>query len=133
MMEKLITTKKRGKRSITPEFASKILREVPQNYAFYFFTDDGQYIGMYATSLVCFCNKLKTIDSKSIDFHFKRGDFEKWIRITIGDATLANKVRRIKESVESKEYRTEIHQIVEQRISQLKKLSASEDAHIEHF
>jgi len=128
-----MAAKNNKKREITLALAKKILRTVPLSEAFYFFTGVGDYSGEYVTSLDNFCNKIKTIELKSVLFHFNRQDFDNWIKGTIGDAILANKVGRIKEPVEGEHLRTEIHQIIEQRISQLKKLLASEDALIEHF
>lgn len=123
-------TKKKTYR-INSELIKKILRTVPQNEAFYFFTGIGEYTGEYATSLDNFCNKLKLMELKSVLFHCDRQDFEKWIKETIGDSVLADKIRKIRDSVDREEYRTEIHRIVEQRLSQLKKLLASEDVFIE--
>jgi hypothetical protein len=47
---------------------------------FYFFTDVGHYTGLYAISLMDFLTKLRCLDTKSIDFHMKRADFQNWIR-----------------------------------------------------
>ena len=133
MKAKTLNTNKKKEHRITFELIKKILRTVPQNEAFYFFTGLGQYSGKYATSLDCFCNKIKMLEAKSLVFHFKRKDFEKWIERTIGDAILANKIGGIEEPVDGDELRTEIHRIVEQRLSELKKLLASEDVNIKHF
>ena len=110
---------------INTELIKKILRTVPQNEAFYFFTDIREYTGEYAISLDNFCNRIRLMDLKSVLFHFDRQDFEKWIKGTIGDAILADKIGKIKNSVNREEIRTEIHRIVEQRLFQLKKLLAS--------
>jgi hypothetical protein len=115
------------------EIASKILRTVPYNNAFYFFTDIGQYIGELAASLADFCKKIKTIDTKSIDFHYKRRDFQKWIRGTIGDVYLANEINKIQKSIQGEELRVKICQIVERRLTELKKLLASEEAYLERI
>ena len=118
-----VPTKKEIK--VNTELVKKILRTVPQNEAFYFFTDIREYTGECATSLDDFFNKIRFQDLKSVHFHFDRRDFEKWIKGTIGDAILAEKIGKIKNSVNREEIRTEIHRIVEQRLSQLKKLLAS--------
>jgi len=115
------------------EIASKILRTVPYNNAFYFFTDIGQYSGELAASLADFCKKIKTIDAKSIDFHYKRRDFQKWIRGTIGDVYLANEINKIQISIQGEELRVKICQIVERRLTELKKLLASEEAYLERI
>jgi len=82
---------------------TKILSTVTPKDAFYFFTSIGQYSGIYANSLVCFCNKLETVDKKSVGFHFDRGDFEKWIRETLGDVHLANEIHKIKQTIQDEE------------------------------
>ena len=78
------------------KIASKILRRVPYNSAFYFFTDVGQYSGKSVISLRDFCQRMKIIDVKSVDFHFKRRDFQKWIRETLGDKDLTNEINKIR-------------------------------------
>lgn len=72
--------KKTFRTTINTELASKILRTVSTTEAFHFFTDVGQYQGEFAASLADFAEKLKTVPLSSIEFHFKRGDFERWIR-----------------------------------------------------
>lgn len=103
------------------ETASKILREVPSNNAFYFFTSIGQYTGEYAISLEDFCRKIRKIDLKSIEFHYWREDFEKWIRTTVGDAYLADKIKEIGKTLEGDQLRSAICQTLEERIAELKK------------
>jgi len=118
--------------AVSNKMATKILRTVPYNNAFYFFTGIGQYSGKFAVSLADFCQKIKRIDIKSVDFHFKRGDFQKWIRTTIGDAYLANKISRIRGQIQGEELRGQIHQTVEMRLTELKRLLASEESYVEH-
>jgi len=114
---------------INKDVALRILRTVPYNNAFYFFTDIGQYSGKLAVSLADFCQKIKTIDIKSVDFHFKRRDFQKWIRGTIGDAYLANEINKIRKSILGEELRDKICQTVERRLTELKKTLASEETY----
>jgi len=71
--------------------AENILRMVPIDKAFHFHTGIGQYLGAYATSLNDFCNKIKTVNVKSIEFHVPRKDFEAWIE-SLGDFELARKI-----------------------------------------
>ena len=126
-------TRKAGATKVNnTEVASKILRKVPYNKAFYFFTDIGQYSGKLAASLADFCQKIKKIDMKSVDFHFKRRDFQKWIRGTIGDIYLANEINKIQKSIQGEELRVKISQAVERRLTELKKLLASEEPYVEH-
>lgn len=124
--------KKANSTIISKDMAQKILTEVPQYRAFYFFEDVDKYSGTYANSLIVFSNVLTKIDKKSLNFHLKRKDFENWIRTTIGDAQLANQIKKIDEAIEEDELLTKVSQLVENRLIELKKLLASEEPYIEH-
>ncbi|MGQ9461222.1 MAG: DUF5752 family protein [Candidatus Bathyarchaeaceae archaeon] len=115
--------KKKTKRRIGSELGSRILRTVPIPEAFLFFTDIGQYTGEFAPSLSDFCEKLKTTPLKSIEFHFKRRDFERWVRETLGDEYLANRISKIDRSAQGEELRKTIQGIVKNRLNQLKVVS----------
>jgi hypothetical protein len=75
--------------------AENILRMVPIDKAFHFHTGMGQYLGVYATSLNDFCNKIKTVNAKSIEFHVPRRDFESWIE-SLGDLELSKRIGAIR-------------------------------------
>jgi hypothetical protein len=74
---------------------SKILRNVPREKAFYFFTSIGNYTGISACSLKEFMEKINEVNVKSLEFHFYRGDFEKWISEVLEDAELAEELKRL--------------------------------------
>lgn len=99
---------------------SKILRTVPYQKAFHFYEAIGKPTGKYAASLSDFCNKIKNVSIKSLTFHLKRGDFEKWIGETIGDLELAEKIGKIE--VRGKAIRNELHRYVSNRIKELKNM-----------
>ena len=122
--------KKRTESNIDPRLASKILGTVPYNNAFYFYTDIGQYSGEFAVSLADFCRKIEKIDIRSVNFHFKRMDFEEWIRGTLGDLYLANQISIVNKNIQGEALRTKIHQIVDARLTELKKVLASEEANL---
>lgn len=117
---------------ISKDIAQKILTEVPQYRAFYFFEDIDKYCGTYANSLIVFSNAINKIDKKSLNFHLKRKDFENWIRTTIGDNHLANQIEKIGETIDDDKLLTKISQLVENRLIELKKLLASEEPYVEH-
>ena len=108
---------KKAENKTDPELASNTLRIVPINNAFYFFTDIGRYTDRCSACLADFCNAIQVIDVKSVEFHFKRGDFEWWIRDTLRDEYLANKIGRIDKSIQGEALRSEIQGIVRLRIS----------------
>ncbi len=75
--------------------ASRILRKLPKENAFFFFTSVGNYTGKSAASFEEFLEEIREIDIKSLEFHRGRGDFEKWIAETLGDETLAEKIKAL--------------------------------------
>jgi hypothetical protein len=78
------------------ENAPKILRTVPREKAFYFFTSIGNYTGESATSLKEFVEKINQVNIKSLEFHLYRGDFEKWIAETLEDKELATAIGNLR-------------------------------------
>ena len=105
---------------IDSETALKILRTVSVQEAFLFFTDVGQYTGEFAQSLESFYEKMSNVPLKSLDFHQKRGDFEKWIREIFGDAYLANRIGKINMSTKGEKLRARLKGTVKKRLNQLK-------------
>ncbi len=71
---------------------SRILRKLPKEQAFYFFTCVENYTGECAASFEEFLEKIKEIDIKSLEFHLYRGDFCKWIAGTLEDKELAEEI-----------------------------------------
>jgi len=102
--------------------ASEVLRTVPLNQSFLFFEGIGKYTGRMAANLAEFYEDVKTIDIKSVTFHFERGDYERWIRETLHDAELARKLKRMKKST-GEELRNKILQTVRKRLDELQKMS----------
>ena len=101
--------------------ASEILRTVPPDQSFLFFEDVGKYTGRLAANMADFCENMKTIDMKSVTFHFERGDYERWIRETLHDAELARKLKRIKKSSSGEQLRNKILRSVRKRLNELQK------------
>jgi len=77
---------------------ARILGELTQEKAFYFYEDVGRPTGDSASSLTDFCAKVNTVASASLSFHLKRGDFESWIKNALGDIELANQVAKIRKT-----------------------------------
>jgi len=99
---------------------SRILRTVPSNEGFHFFRAPGDSTGKIATSLADFVEKLRTVDVRSVNFHFPRRDFEKWLRDAIGDAELSRRIGRIRKETHGEKLRSEIIQAVKGRLDELK-------------
>ena len=81
---------------VMTSLASRILRKLPRENAFYFFTSIGNYTGGNASSLEEFVTKIKEVNAKSLEFHLYRGDFEKWAAETLEDKELAENIRNLK-------------------------------------
>ena len=67
--------------------------------------------------------KLETIEVQSVNFHYPRKDFQKWIREVLGDAELAlrlGRIGRIHLGIRGEALRSEILRTVKVRLSELK-------------
>jgi len=81
--------------------------------AFCFFTSIGNYTGESATSTEDFLKKIEHVDIKSIEFHFHRGDFEKWVAETIGDKELAERIKKLQDqNLTGEKLRNQLHLII---------------------
>ncbi len=105
---------------LNKDLASRIQRSVPEQEGFHFYLAIGEPTGEIAVSLADFANKMATIEVRSVNFHFSRKDFEKWIRGSIGDAELALRISRIRLGVQGEALRNEIIRIVKARLNELK-------------
>jgi hypothetical protein len=97
----------------------KILSTVPHDKGFHFFIDLDRNTGETAHSLETFGQKLETINADSIKFHFQRNDFQNWIKTTVGDDVLAERINHISPQLPVEDLRNELGQTVQKRISQL--------------
>jgi len=101
--------------------SSRILRTLPREEAFYFFTSIGNYTGQSAASLDEFLQKVKDVNMKSIEFHVYREDFEKWISQTLGDAKLAEEIKGLRNlKIAGNSLRDRLYFTVSRRLKELK-------------
>jgi alpha-amylase len=103
----------------SPEAAQKILRTVPYAQGFHFFMPDGHYTGETALSLRSFLRDMGSVDMQSIKFHIDRGDFQKWLRTTIGDEGLAQTIDKLDKKIPEESLLEKLTDIVQKRISEL--------------
>jgi hypothetical protein len=101
------------------EAAQKILSPVPYAQGFHFFMRDGHYSGETAISLCSFLKDLGSVDIQSIKFHFDRGDFQKWLRTTIGDEELALNFDQLDKTTPEEDLPKKLAILVQKRISEL--------------
>ena len=98
----------------------EILRTVPYEKGFHFYTAIGNFTKETATNLDSFEKKLQTVSADSVNFHLQRGDFQKWIKNTLGDDELAKRVNSISLTLPAKDQRKELLAIVQTRVAELK-------------
>jgi alpha-amylase len=103
------------------EPASRILRKVLREEAFYFFSSIGNYIGENAASLEEFLEKIREVNSRSLEFHLYRGDFEKWVDEVLGDAWLAAKIKELRsQKLAGDQLKDQLHLTLLKRCNELK-------------
>ena len=102
------------------ETASRILRTVPREKAFYFFTSIGNYTGASASSLKEFMVIIKDVSIKSLEFHLYRGDFEKWMTDVLQDNVLAGEIKRLQKYNQTGSIlRNQLSIVISERIKKL--------------
>ena len=99
--------------------ARKFLRHLPYEEGFHFFTGVGKYTGETANGLETFAEEIAVIEEASIRFHVQRDDFQKWIRNTIGDEVLAERISQVDRQLPADNLRKELSRIVQTRIIEL--------------
>jgi hypothetical protein len=102
---------------------SKILRSVTEQEGFHFYIALGEPTGETAVSLADFVEKMEAVDVRSVNFHYPRKDFEKWIREVIGDAELAlrlGRIGRMRMGIQGEALRNEMIRVVKVRLSEIK-------------
>ena len=106
---------------------SKILgkaRSVPAHEGFYFYRDIGDPTGEVAMSLGDFLEKLHATDIRSIEFHFQRQDFEKWIKDVLCDDELYQRISGLDKTIKGEELRVQITEIVKRSLGELERSDA---------
>ena len=112
-----------GKSVLNKGLVSKILRSVPEKEGFHFYLAIGEPTGEIAVNLADFVKKMESVDARSVNFHFPRKDFEKWIREVLGDAELAlrlGRIGRIRGGIQGETLRNEIIRTVKVRLNEIK-------------
>jgi hypothetical protein len=110
-------------KSVSKDLISKILRSVTEQEGFHFYLAIGEPTGETAVSLADFAEKMGAVDARSVNFHYTRKDFEKWIREVIGDSTLAsrlNMISRMHMGIKGEALRNQIIRVVKVRLSEIK-------------
>jgi len=72
------------------------VKKTEQVAPFHFYVDIDDYAGVSAASYEDFLTSIKQVKAKSLSFHIKRGDFEKWVSNVLKDKKLAKEIGKIK-------------------------------------
>ena len=111
---------------LSRDLITRILGTVAYDKAFFFYADVGKPTGDFAVSLSDFGNKINSVGPESLNFHFKRGDFENWIGEVIGDHELAGRMkhmRSLKGTFKSKStMKRKLHAAIKDRVAELQDL-----------
>ena len=98
------------------------LKRVGDQKAFYFYDSLDSYTGQQANSLEEFAQKIVEVNSRSLEFHLYRGDFEKWIRHSLKEETLAERMEILRKKKTSEDnLRSQLFEAVMQHIVSLRK------------
>ena len=107
--------------SVAKGLAERILSPVSQERSFYYYLDVGRPLDYVAHSLKEFGEILKTVDVKSLEFHLKRDDFEKWVYM-LGDVELSKSLVKLRNSgLTGEKLRSELVRLVQTRVRQLQR------------
>jgi len=75
-------------------------KEVEKERGFHFYEDIGKPLHEVALGLKELRNKIGIVPSTCLEFHKKRGDFSRWIRVVLEDPQLAETIQKINETGE---------------------------------
>ena len=112
-------TTKAKRQSINKELAQKILANVPYEKGFHFFMSLGKYTGETSINLLSFYEELRSIELSSVRFHMQRNDYQNWIRDSLGDNELADRVNNIGTKLADEDLRKALREVVATRIQEL--------------
>jgi tyrosine-protein phosphatase YwqE len=96
---------------------------VPPDDGFHFCIENGVYTKVTTVSLADFAEKLQKIEINSVLFHFPRGDFQSWIKSTLGDEELAHRISKIKSNIVAENLSKQLEKLVNRRIIELSRIS----------
>ena len=100
-----------------------ILRTVPNQNAFQFYTGIGVPTQLHAENLESFLETTKIANVSSIEFHMNRGDFANWFKMLGDDLLFRQLVNLQKKDLEGEALRKRLLQILRLRYGKLRKLA----------
>jgi hypothetical protein len=104
---------------ITKDKATQILAYAPHDKAFNFYKSMDNPLGIHAHNLRDFTVKIDKVDTASLEFHVKRGDFEAWFKC-LGDEELVKKMALLKQrNLTGEHLREHLHEAVDKHFHEL--------------
>lgn len=101
--------------SILHDFDARVRNAIKAaNEPFIFSTGPGKFLDIKAWGLRGFFEAIKKIPVDSLEYHMQRGDFERWIRNSLGDSELADQIKGLK--VHSGDLRFELLNLINERL-----------------
>lgn len=111
------------------DFESRLrLYVIAANEPFLFYTGSSKenFTEVKVWSLMGLVDILQKVDIKSIEFHDRRRDFEKWAGFSLRDEKLAKKFEAVRVSgVQGEKLRQNLHQVANSRFVELRKIVKS--------
>jgi alpha-amylase len=105
------------------DFENRIrLASIAANEPFLFYTGmrEKHYTGTMAWSLKGFLKAIQKVSIKSIEFHNRRRDFEKWAKVSLLDDTLVKQLKKVRLSnVKGEKLRKSIVKVAKERFKEL--------------
>jgi len=96
------------------------VRKLEQVAPFYFCVDVCDYTGVSAASYEEFLASIKRVETKSLSFHVKRGDFKRWVLDILKDEKLAKEIGKLeKQKLWGQALRNRLYRIVSERCKEL--------------
>lgn len=97
---------------------------LPEPKRFYFHGESGRYLGRAAASLWEFREALSELPVGSLQYHLRRGDFERWLQGVLRDGELARRVCKVgNRDLQGEELRQALLEVVIDRYEELNNLA----------
>ncbi|MBN2145920.1 MAG: HAD hydrolase family protein [Anaerolineales bacterium] len=96
---------------------------LPAPKRFYFHDENGRYLSRVAANLWEFCEICKELPLSSLEYHLRRGDFERWLADVLQDSELPRQVHKLSHrGISGEELRQALVTITSERYQELDRL-----------
>jgi len=99
---------------------SVLLNGWSKQRGFYFYIDEDTPLGLVAKGYKDFHEAVQRVSEASLEFHLKRGDFDKWFEQVFGDVALGDSIRQLrKRRLKGAALKMALASLVQNRIEQI--------------